>query len=91
MFGDPSKRITDPDIINRLQAQAFFPDGHRQPQGSLIIFQAIATDPCRALWKLNAVKNNKNIGLPGLVKKARVRDEVGLVGANYHGLSPFAR
>ena len=85
MFADPSQRMADPDIINRLQTQAFLPDRHRQPQGPLIIFKTIATDPCRALWKLNVVKNNKNIWLPGLVKETRVRDEVGLVGAYYHG------
>jgi hypothetical protein len=46
----------------------------------LIIFEAIATDPGGALRELYAIQNNKNIGLPGLVKKARIRDEIGLVG-----------
>ena len=61
MFDGPAKLMANPDFIDPLQTQSLFPYRDGQPQGSLVIFKAIAARPGGAPGKLDAIENNKNI------------------------------
>jgi hypothetical protein len=60
LFG-PMTFMTDSDVRNILQSQAFFPYRYRHPQRALIIFKPVSGDPGGAARKLDAIQQNKNI------------------------------
>ena len=84
MFLRPSTLMADFNFINSLQPQAFFPHGHRHPQGPLVIFETVPTEPGGPQRKLDLVQHNKDIRLMGLVEKTGERREVWLVGGEDH-------
>ena len=61
MFGLQKSVMTNTDVFDALQAQSFFPDRYRHPQGALVIFKAIARGPGRSPGKLDRIQDNENI------------------------------
>ena len=91
MFGAPAKFMTDPDFMDPLQTQSFFPHRQGQPQCPLVVFKSIAACPGGAPGELDGIENNENIRQMRFVEKSRKRQEIGLVGGYDHWLSPLAR
>ena len=80
VFSRPWGIMVNLHFLDSLQSQAFFPNGHGDPQASLIVFETISRDPGCSSWKLHLVEQDKNVGEEHLVKEAWKRSKVRLIG-----------
>ena len=76
--------MADADVFDFLQAQSFFPDRDRHPQGPLVIFKTIARRPGRSPGKLNRIQDNENITVVNPGEKTGEGSEIWSAGGNYH-------
>jgi hypothetical protein len=76
----PVAFMTYADLINPLQPQPFLPHRYPDPQGALVILEAISSDPGAFQGKLNVIQDDHDIGTAGFVEKRRERGEKGLTG-----------
>jgi hypothetical protein len=79
-FLPPVALITYSNLTHPLQTQALFPDRDPEPEGTLIILEAISGDPGGSHGKLNLIQDDHHIGKVSLIEKGRKRGEKGLTG-----------
>jgi hypothetical protein len=50
-----------------------------------VILEAVSGEPGGPPWKLDLVQHDEDVGKTGLVKEARIRGKIGLIGGEDHG------
>ena len=76
--------MTDAHVFDFLQAQSFFPDRDRHPQGPLVIFKSIARGPGRSPRKLDRIQDNENITLVNPGEETGKGSKIWAAGGNNH-------
>ena len=77
--------MADANLIEFLQTQSLSPDGDRHPQGSLVIFKAVAGDPGSPSGELHIIEDNEDISVIDPGEESGVWRKIGPAGGDNHG------
>jgi hypothetical protein len=85
VLAGPAALIADAHLADALQPQALLPHRDGEPQGALVVLEAVAGHPGGAPGKLHFVQDDQDVGARRLSQKAGKGTKIGLVGRDDHG------
>ncbi len=80
----PPAFMAYPHIIDFLEPETFFPYRDRDPQGALIVLEAVSRNPGGAPRELDFVQEDEDVGHGRFVEKAGIRGKIRLTGRKDH-------